>query len=109
MRHAKWQRNRSLLLSASFPAPLARAAGERDKAGTHAPGPMLIGRVMNTTPRGAATCRKCDGWKSRRGAWVPALTRLGLAGPSGAGMTLVDLTRGVLALRANLCTSVTTP
>ena len=43
-----WRPNRSLS-SYVIPAPLARAAGERDQAGTHAPGSLLSDRMVGTT------------------------------------------------------------
>ena len=74
-------------LSNVIPAPLARAAGERDQAGTHAPRSLLPQRTIRATlPRGART----SGMACLQVDWVPAWSRSGPSGPSGAGMTLVE-------------------
>jgi hypothetical protein len=70
-----------------IPAPLAREAGERDQAGTQSTSKQGFAIVL--APRGSVTSIVRP--KSKLpGAWVPAWSRSGLSGPSGAGMTSVE-------------------
>ena len=79
-----WLAVSELLSLCVIPAPLGSEGAERGKAGTHAPGSLLLER----TTRATMPPHRNERGSLLGGAWVPAWSRSGLSGPRGAGMTL---------------------
>src|SRR5262249_40126262 len=96
LRPRVWRRLKSLSAYV-IPAPLARAAGERVQAGTHAPHRLLTDRFEGHAR--AAAARNLKGGNNLEVHGSRPCPAWALAGPSGAGMTWVEAMRRAFTAR----------